>query len=117
MSLSLSCLLGLSWLSGFLLYAEPIFFAYMFTITNGLQGVAILLFRCALNDEIRSAIVDRYKRRKNSRAVNESTVTKSRRIDIEKFLFILNSWVGRYRMPLIRPTLNAVAQNWRKIQA
>lgn len=69
MSLSLSCLLGLSWLSGFLLYAEPIFFAYLFTVTNGLQGVTILLFRCVLNDEIRTAVVDRYKRRRNTRRV------------------------------------------------
>ena len=37
MSLSLTCLLGISWLSGFLLYAETIVFAYIFTITNGLQ--------------------------------------------------------------------------------
>ena len=40
MSLSLSALLGLSWLSGYLLYVETDFFAYVFTITNGLQVTA-----------------------------------------------------------------------------
>ena len=37
MVFSLSFLLGISWLSGYLLYVETDFFAYMFTITNGLQ--------------------------------------------------------------------------------
>lgn len=69
MALSLTCLLGLSWLLGFLMYAETIVFAYMFTIVNGLQGVAIFLFRCLLNDEVRTNLFDRWKRHRKNRVI------------------------------------------------
>jgi len=39
MTLSLTCLLGITWLSGFFLYTDAIAFAYIFTITNGLQVI------------------------------------------------------------------------------
>lgn len=67
LSLSLTCLLGISWLSGFLLYTETLVFAYIFTITNGLQGVTIMLFRCILNDEVRNAIKERWRRHRDNR--------------------------------------------------
>lgn len=75
---------------GFFLYTETLVFAYIFTLTNGLQvvnlsllfikffeslfmplfglkGVTIMLFRCFLNDEVRTAIKDRWKRHRNNR--------------------------------------------------
>jgi len=37
MSISLTFLFGVSWISGYLFYTEIELFAYLFTITNGLQ--------------------------------------------------------------------------------
>lgn len=55
---SLTCLLGLTWIIGFLLYTESEAVAYIFTILNGLQGVFIFTDRCLLNAKIRKASID-----------------------------------------------------------
>ena len=55
---SLTCLLGLTWITGFLLYTESEAVAYIFTIINGLQGVFIFTDRCLLNTKIRNGSID-----------------------------------------------------------
>jgi len=60
--ISLTCLLGLTWLTGFLLYSETTALAFIFTIANGLQGVFIFVDRCLLNVKIRTALLDGLKR-------------------------------------------------------
>ncbi len=55
--LSLTFLLGLTWITGFLLYSESIAMAYIFTIANGLQGVVIFIDCCVLNKKIRHAAI------------------------------------------------------------
>ncbi|XP_014677727.1 PREDICTED: latrophilin-3-like [Priapulus caudatus] len=49
----LLCLLGLTWLIGFLYVSKAtVAMAYIFTILNTLQGVFIFLFHCALNEKV-----------------------------------------------------------------
>jgi len=55
--ISLTFLLGLTWITGFLLYSESVAVAYIFTIANGLQGVVIFIDRCVLNKKIRNAAI------------------------------------------------------------
>jgi len=55
--ISLTFLLGLTWITGFLLYSEYIAMAYIFTIVNGLQGVVIFIDRCIINEKIRNAAI------------------------------------------------------------
>lgn len=55
---SLTCLLGLTWITGFLLYMDSKAVAYIFTIVNGLQGVFIFTDRILLNTKIRNASLD-----------------------------------------------------------
>ncbi len=55
---SLSFLLGLTWMTGFFMYPEMIAFAFVFTVSNGLQGVSIFITRCLLNQRIRTALKD-----------------------------------------------------------
>jgi hypothetical protein len=64
--LSLTGLLGISWLTGYFMYVESDVFAYIFTISNGLQGVVILLFRCLLNNSVRAAIKDQWRRKRRN---------------------------------------------------
>jgi len=58
--LSLTFLLGLTWITGFLLLTDLLVFAFIFTIANGLQGVVILIDRCILNSKIRNAIAEHF---------------------------------------------------------
>lgn len=60
--LSLTFLLGLTWITGFLLVTDLIVFAFAFTIANGLQGVVIFIDRCIINRKIRNAIAANVKR-------------------------------------------------------
>lgn len=55
---SLSFLLGLTWMTGFFMYPEMIAFAFVFIVSNGLQGVSIFITRCLLNQRIRTALKD-----------------------------------------------------------
>ena len=71
LGLSLTGLLGLSWLTGFFTYIESEVFACIFTITNGLQGVVILLSRCLFNESFRAALRDRWERRKAASQLEE----------------------------------------------
>ena len=49
-------LLGLTWLFGLLGFSpDAIVFKYFFAVFNSLQGLAIFIFHCALNKEVRKA--------------------------------------------------------------
>ena len=49
-------LLGLTWLFGLLGFSpDAIVFKYLFAVLNSLQGLAIFIFHCALNKEVRKA--------------------------------------------------------------
>ena len=49
-------LLGLTWLFGLLGFSpDAILFKYFFAVFNSLQGLAIFIFHCALNKEVRKA--------------------------------------------------------------
>ncbi|GAU97235.1 hypothetical protein RvY_08566 [Ramazzottius varieornatus] len=63
-SVMLLCLLGTTWLFGFLYIdnTTTIIFAYVFTILNSLQGLFIFLFHCVMNEKV-FATVQRYVRR------------------------------------------------------
>ncbi|XP_063688913.1 uncharacterized protein LOC134822014 [Bolinopsis microptera] len=51
---TLSCVLGLAWVLGFLVFDHPanIAFHYLFTVCNTLQGVLIFIFHCAIKPDI-----------------------------------------------------------------
>ncbi|XP_063689556.1 adhesion G-protein coupled receptor G6-like [Bolinopsis microptera] len=51
---TLSCVLGLAWVLGFLMFNHPanIAFHYLFTVCNTLQGVLIFIFHCAIKPDI-----------------------------------------------------------------
>ncbi|XP_078673398.1 uncharacterized protein LOC144912258 isoform X1 [Branchiostoma floridae x Branchiostoma belcheri] len=58
-SLALVCVLGLTWVLGVLYISkETVIFAYLFTITNSLQGFFVFVFHCLLNEKVR----DEFKR-------------------------------------------------------
>lgn len=49
-------LLGFTWLFGLLGFSpDAIVFKYFFAVLNSLQGLAIFIFHCALNKEVRKA--------------------------------------------------------------
>ncbi|XP_013399845.1 adhesion G protein-coupled receptor L3 [Lingula anatina] len=51
----LVCLLGLTWIFGFLYLTKDLMaFAYIFTILNSFQGLFIFIFHCAMNDNVQS---------------------------------------------------------------
>ena len=48
-------ILGVTWISGiFYINQETIFFAYLFAITNSLQGLSIFIFHCMLDPRVSS---------------------------------------------------------------
>ncbi|XP_070535786.1 uncharacterized protein [Ptychodera flava] len=54
-------LLGLTWLFGlFAVNEAAVYFQYLFSIANSLQGFFIFLFHCFLNEEVRSAYHKRF---------------------------------------------------------
>ena len=57
-ALSLTAIMGLTWISGFFLLVENLavanLAAYVFTVFNASQGIFIFLFHIALNEEVRS---------------------------------------------------------------
>ncbi|CAG2159344.1 unnamed protein product [Oppiella nova] len=54
-SLALVFLLGITWTFGLLyLSRESLFMAYLFTITNSLQGLFIFVFNCLTNDKVKA---------------------------------------------------------------
>ncbi|XP_066280373.1 adhesion G protein-coupled receptor E2-like [Branchiostoma lanceolatum] len=58
-SAALVCVLGLTWVLGVLYVSqETVFFAYVFTIFNSLQGLFVFVFHCLLNEKVR----DEFKR-------------------------------------------------------
>ncbi|XP_068208424.1 adhesion G protein-coupled receptor L3-like [Palaemon carinicauda] len=57
-SFSLNCLLGTTWVFGFLYMNTGHVFAYIFTIFNASQGLMILILHCIVNDSVREAIVN-----------------------------------------------------------
>ena len=59
---TLTFLLGVTWMTGFLFFSESIVFAFVFTIANGLQGVVIFIDRCLLNRKIRTSVTANLKR-------------------------------------------------------
>ncbi|XP_055333153.1 adhesion G protein-coupled receptor L3-like isoform X2 [Paramacrobiotus metropolitanus] len=63
-SVMLLCLLGTTWLFGFLYisHASTLVFAYLFTICNSLQGFFIFVFHCVMNEKV-FGTVQRYIRR------------------------------------------------------
>ncbi|XP_037800430.1 latrophilin-like protein LAT-2 [Penaeus monodon] len=57
---SLNCILGTTWVFGLLYLNTSHFFAYVFTIFNGSQGVMILVLHCLVNDTVREALVNTF---------------------------------------------------------
>lgn len=57
-SFSLNCLLGTTWVFGFLYINTGHIFAYIFTIFNASQGLMILVLHCIVNDSVRTAIIN-----------------------------------------------------------
>ncbi|XP_047480433.1 adhesion G protein-coupled receptor L2-like [Penaeus chinensis] len=57
---SLNCVLGTTWVFGLLYLNTSHFFAYVFTIFNGSQGVMILVLHCLVNDTVREALVNAF---------------------------------------------------------
>ncbi|XP_063601593.1 adhesion G protein-coupled receptor L3-like isoform X2 [Penaeus indicus] len=57
---SLNCVLGTTWVFGLLYLNTSHFFAYVFTIFNGSQGVMILVLHCLVNDTVREALVNSF---------------------------------------------------------
>eukprot|EP00058_Branchiostoma_floridae_P021418 XP_002606908.1 hypothetical protein BRAFLDRAFT_91677 [Branchiostoma floridae] len=57
-SLTLLCLLGVTWVFG-VLYLDrgTIVFAYVFAITNSLQGLFIFIFHCLLNEKVQGELI------------------------------------------------------------
>ncbi|XP_066297983.1 latrophilin-like protein 1 isoform X2 [Branchiostoma lanceolatum] len=57
-SLTLLCLLGVTWVFG-VLYLDrgTIVFAYVFAITNSLQGMFIFIFHCLLNEKVQGELI------------------------------------------------------------
>ncbi|XP_042873407.1 latrophilin-like protein LAT-2 isoform X2 [Penaeus japonicus] len=55
---SLNCILGTTWVFGLLYLNTTHFFAYVFTIFNGSQGIMILVLHCLVNDTVREALVN-----------------------------------------------------------
>ena len=54
-SLALVFLLGITWSFGLLYISrESLFMAYLFTITNSLQGLFIFVFNCLTNEKVRT---------------------------------------------------------------
>lgn len=66
-SFSLMSLLGITWVFGFV-YAEKstLFFAYIFIIFNGLQGVFLMIFHVILNEKVRQCFKNIITRKKVS---------------------------------------------------
>ncbi|CAH1243682.1 ADGRL2 [Branchiostoma lanceolatum] len=57
-SLTLLCLLGVTWVFGVLyLDSGTIVFAYVFAITNSLQGMFIFIFHCLLNEKVQGELI------------------------------------------------------------
>ncbi|KAK7014431.1 hypothetical protein SK128_009957 [Halocaridina rubra] len=54
---SLNCVLGTTWVFGFLYINTSHVFAYIFTILNASQGLMILVLHCFINDTVRKAII------------------------------------------------------------
>ncbi|XP_064077637.1 mucin-17-like [Macrobrachium nipponense] len=57
-SFSLNCLLGTTWVFGFLYINTGHVFAYIFTIFNASQGLMILVLHCIVNESVRTAILN-----------------------------------------------------------
>lgn len=57
---SLNCILGTTWVFGLLYLNTSHFFAYVFTIFNGSQGIMILILHCLVNDTVREALVNTF---------------------------------------------------------
>ncbi|XP_019631460.1 PREDICTED: adhesion G protein-coupled receptor L2-like isoform X3 [Branchiostoma belcheri] len=57
-SLTLLCLLGVTWVFG-VLYLDKgtVVFAYVFTVTNSLQGLFIFIFHCLLNEKVQGELI------------------------------------------------------------
>ncbi|XP_078673403.1 uncharacterized protein LOC144912260 isoform X2 [Branchiostoma floridae x Branchiostoma belcheri] len=56
-SVTLICLLGLTWLLGVLYISrETVVFAYFFTIANSFQGLFIFIFHCLKNEKVQKEI-------------------------------------------------------------
>ncbi|XP_035670689.1 adhesion G protein-coupled receptor L3-like [Branchiostoma floridae] len=56
-SVSLICLLGLTWMLGvFYISSETVVFAYFFTIANSFQGLFIFIFHCLKNEKVQKEI-------------------------------------------------------------
>ncbi|XP_078656904.1 latrophilin-like protein 1 isoform X2 [Branchiostoma floridae x Branchiostoma belcheri] len=57
-SLTLLCLLGVTWVFG-VLYLDrgTVVFAYVFTVTNSLQGLFIFIFHCLLNEKVQGELI------------------------------------------------------------
>ncbi|MCP9261821.1 Latrophilin-3 [Dirofilaria immitis] len=58
-SLTLLCLLGITWIFGYLMIIQGAgtIFAYIFTVLNCLQGVFIFVFHIILNDKVRLTLL------------------------------------------------------------
>lgn len=59
--ISLSALLGITWLLGIAYVHFNQLFAYSFVILNGLQGFFIFLFRCVCNVQYKTALLQKLK--------------------------------------------------------
>ncbi|XP_035670937.1 adhesion G protein-coupled receptor L2-like [Branchiostoma floridae] len=72
-SLSLICVLGVTWVLGVLyIVRETIFFAYAFAIINSLQGLFILIFHCLLNEKVQDEMKRSISRSGRRRTLNST---------------------------------------------
>ncbi|XP_054721377.1 adhesion G protein-coupled receptor L2-like [Uloborus diversus] len=72
-SLSIMCLLGLTWCLGLFYIDQKLgFFSYIFTVFNGLQGVFIFLFHILLNEKFLSWICNWSKLRCRKTSLNQT---------------------------------------------
>ncbi|GFT67767.1 adhesion G protein-coupled receptor L3 [Nephila pilipes] len=80
-SLSVMCLLGLTWCLGLFYINRTLHvFSYIFIILNGLQGVFIFVFHILLNEKIKNICFMKWKRKKEQNWNKHLTQSSSNRI-------------------------------------
>nr|CAD7438097.1 unnamed protein product [Timema bartmani] len=74
---SLCSLLGVTWVFGLAFMEYYPSFEYIFVILNGCQGVFIFLFRCLLNKQVRSSVLNEAKQRASIKKFNRVAGNRS----------------------------------------
>ncbi|KAH3725459.1 hypothetical protein DPMN_051303 [Dreissena polymorpha] len=84
-------LIGITWILGIFYVNESAYFVqYLFAICNGLQGVFIFVFNCALNSKVRNAITNLNTRRATIYSVSKQSTREARRNKYEIFSSLKN---------------------------